>query len=226
MLGPPRRIVAHPRSLVAEVPADLRAVLSWRRFERTHDPIPSAGGPRPARHPGARRFPVVPLPGLGQAYVHRRVAAAVFAIPVLLLIATNRAPIAGRHPVLCRSAHRPVVRDRRPCGHRGTRSVAPRLDRARRPDGTAARHTGCRPRCVAVVLVLGLAVVIPHGVASYYAWSFYDAGRQIFQADDGCRHGDTGPGLRAKVPAARLADRRRGLRPTCHRLADPRPPIG
>ena len=34
-----------------------------------------------------------------------------------------------------------------------------------------------------VVLILGLAVVIPHGVASYYAWSFYDAGTQIFQAD-------------------------------------------
>ena len=34
-----------------------------------------------------------------------------------------------------------------------------------------------------VVLLLGLAVVIPHGIASYYAWSFFDAGTQIFQAD-------------------------------------------
>ena len=51
------------------------------------------------------------------------------------------------------------------------------------------------PRVVLVVIILALAVIVPHGVAGYYAWAFFDAGSQIFQADGPAPTPSSAPGV-------------------------------
>ena len=122
------------------------------------------------------------FPGLGQFYIRRRRAAAVFAIPVLALIAVVALQSVGGIQFFAAQLIDPsfalaalVV-----IGSLGLWRLASIGHAA-----VSAQPSGrrLRPRVVVVVLILSLAVVIPHGVASYYAWSFYDAGTQIFQAD-------------------------------------------
>ena len=62
-------------------------MLSWRRLERT-DARKRPASPEPSASPALAGFLSFLFPGLGQLYVRRRRAAAVFAIPVLLLIVT------------------------------------------------------------------------------------------------------------------------------------------
>ena len=200
----------------------LRPMLSWRRLERTDD--------RTSRsHPGQR------VAGAGRASCRSSFPGSVRPIragawpprssrsPSGPAHRHDRGPVAGRDPVLRRSAHRPVVRDRRPCGHRGTRPVAPRLDRSRRPDGTAARDPaaatrgGRRPgawpggRDPAWGRVVLRVVVLRRGQAD-------------LPDEHGRGHGDTVPGSE-RCSLARL--RRPMTRDSRHRPPPcrPRPPI-
>jgi polyisoprenyl-teichoic acid--peptidoglycan teichoic acid transferase len=122
------------------------------------------------------------FPGLGQLYLRRRLAAVVFAIPVLVLIATIALESQGGVQFFAAQLIDPsfAIAALVAIGALGLWRIASIAHAAVTAQAPGTRP---RPRVVAVVLVLGLAVVVPHGVASYYALSFYDAGKQIFQAD-------------------------------------------
>ena len=122
------------------------------------------------------------FPGLGQLYVHRRRAAAIFAIPVLALIVVVAIQAEGGIQFFAAQLLDPsfALAALAVIGSLGLWRLAS-IGHAiviAEPPGKRLR-----PQVAVVVLILSLAVVVPHGVAGYYAWSFYDAGRQIFQAD-------------------------------------------
>ena len=111
------------------------------------------------------------FPGLGQAYARRRVAAAVFAIPVLVLIVIIALQSQGGIQFFAAQLIDPsfAIAALAVIGALGLWRLGAITHAA-----LTARPPGTRlpPRVVALVVVLGLAVVIPHGVASYYALSF------------------------------------------------------
>jgi LCP family protein required for cell wall assembly len=122
------------------------------------------------------------FPGLGQLYVRRRRAAAVFAVPVLVLIGIILVQSTSGiqffvaqvvDPSFALVALVVIVAlglwRLASIGHAVVKALVP--------------GKGLRPGLAVLVLILGLAVVVPHALAGYYAWSFYDAGTKIFQAD-------------------------------------------
>ena len=196
-------------------------VLSWRRFERS-DPRKRPASPRAQASPAVAGFLSFLFPGLGQLYVRRRRAAAVFAIPVLVLIVAVALQSQGGIQFFAAQLIDPsfalaalVV-----LGSLGLWRLASIGHAAVIAEPPGRR---LRPQVVMVVLVLGLAVVIPHGVASYYAWSFFDAGTQIFQAD--APTPATSPGPLSSAGAidgcVALAERQRDLRVAADRPAVP-----
>jgi polyisoprenyl-teichoic acid--peptidoglycan teichoic acid transferase len=147
------------------------------------DPTPESPSLAPSPgSPAVAGFLSFLFPGLGQLYVRRRRAAAVFAVPVLALTALVAVQSLGGIQYFAAQLIDPTFALAAlivlsslglwrliSIGHAALIAEPP----GRR----------MRPQVVMVMVILGLAVVIPHGVASYYAWSFYDAGKQIFQAD-------------------------------------------
>ena len=121
------------------------------------------------------------FPGAGQFYVGARRAAAIFAAPVILLILYLLLQIPGGLDtfaaqliapsfailtlivILLLGAWRLIS-----IGH-AYRSGTPESRRAR--------------SSMAVLAAVVAGVVLMHGVAGYYAWSFYDAGSQIFAVE-------------------------------------------
>lgn len=160
------------------------------------------------------------FPGLGQVYVHRRVAAAVFAIPVLLLIVTIALQSQGGIQFFAAQLIDPsfAIAALAVIGSLGLWRLASIVHAA-----LTARPPGTRlpPRVLAVVLLLGLAVVVPHGVASYYALSFYDAGKQIFQADVPTATATPGPASSVDSSASPSPTSDQGFDPPATALPSP-----
>ncbi len=118
------------------------------------------------------------FPGLGQLYAGRRRAAAVFALPVLVLLAFILLQLPGGIDTFVAQLIDPsfalialfVI------GVLGIWRLAS-IGHAFRLTPPVARR---RRSAIAVLVAVVLGVVLVHGVAGYYAWSFYDAGSQIF----------------------------------------------
>ncbi len=185
------------------------------------DPTPESSrlAPSPGS-PAVAGFLSFLFPGLGQLYVRRRRAAAVFAIPVLVLIVVVALQSLGGIQYFAAQLIDPTfaLAALIVFGSLGLWRLASIGHAAIIAEPPGRR---LRPQVVAVVLILGLAVVIPHGVAWYYAWSFYDAGTQIFRgrASSCGRHLDR---FRARVRPRSAspspsdnADLRRRRRPPC-----------
>lgn len=121
------------------------------------------------------------FPGAGHYYAGARRAAVVFAAPVLVLVAFVALQLLGGIDGF-------VVQMIAPSFALITLFVIVILGIWRvAAIGHAFRLTsprGPRPRSTMAILaaVVG-GVVLMHGVAGYYAWSFYDAGSQIFTGD-------------------------------------------
>ena len=157
------------------------------------DPIAHTDAPVPTRpSPAVAGFLSFLFPGLGQLYVRHRRPAAVFAVPVLALIALIAIQSVSGIQFFFAQAVDPsfalaalvviVV-----LGIWRLASIGHAVLAAQVPGKRL------RPGLAAAVLILGLAVVVPHAVAVYYAWSFYDAGTKIFQADGPAPTATPGP---------------------------------
>ena len=119
-------------------------------------------------------------PGLGQLRAGRRRTAAILAVPPAILLAVVVARLIGRLDVAAVTMLDPgfaafvltvVVAI-------GAWRILAVLDAWRMRPQVAPRN---RDRNLLAGLLV--AVLISHGVAGYYAWAFYDAGRQIFAAE-------------------------------------------
>lgn len=160
------------------------------------------------------------FPGLGQLYVRRRRAAAVFAIPVLALIVVIALQSLGGIQFFAAQLIDPSFAlatlgvigllglwRLASIGHAIVTAEAP----GRRP----------RPQVVVVVLILSVAVIAVHGVAGYYAWSFYDAGTQIFQADGPTPTGTPAPDSSASAGLSPSPSDDQGFAPPSTALPTP-----
>ena len=129
------------------------------------------------------------FPGAGQLYAGRRRAAAIFAIPVLLLIVFVLVQLPGGIDTFAAQMIAPsfalitlaviVVL--------GVWRLAA-IGHAFRLASAAARR---RRSAMVLLAAVVIGVVATHGAAGYYAWSFYDAGSQIFQPDQGVVSGQS-----------------------------------
>ena len=133
------------------------------------------------------------FPGLGQVYLRRRRAAALFAIPVIVLIVVIALQSVGGIQFFAAQLIDPqfALASLVVIGLLGLwrlASVGHAMVTAEAPG------RWIRPQVLLVATILGIGVIGMHGVAGYYAWSFYDAGRQIFQAD--------GPAPTSPVPTS------------------------
>lgn len=139
------------------------------------------------------------FPGLGQLYAGRRRAAAIFAVPVLLLISFILVQLPGGIDTFAAQMIAPsfalitlaviIVL--------GVWRLAA-IGHAFRLAPVAARR---QRSAVALLVAVVLAVVAMHGAAGYYAYSFYDAGTQIFQPDETPAPGDVASPSNAASPS-------------------------
>jgi len=143
--------------------------------------LPTEPPPDAARRPATAAFLSFLFPGAGQYYAGARRAAAIFAVPVLALILFVILEAQGGLDTFAAQMIAPSfalwtilvivalgVWRLASIGHAVRRFPAP------------ARRT--RP-AMAVLAAVVAGVVLMHGVAGYYAWSFYDAGTQIFTGE-------------------------------------------
>jgi LCP family protein required for cell wall assembly len=118
-------------------------------------------------------------PGLGQAYERRRRAALVFALPAAIVVGLLLLQAARGLDVLAIELITPtfaltVLVIVLVLGAWRLLSMVEAAMRSGVP--TAWR----RPRSVLVLVALSVIVLLTHGAAAYYAYSFYDAGHAIF----------------------------------------------
>jgi len=142
---------------------------------------PEGAKPRATPSPGLAGLLSFLFPGLGQLYAGRRRAAGIFAIPVLLLILFVLAQLPGGIDTFAAQMFAPsfalitlgviVV-----LGLWRLASIAHAFRLG--PAGARRQRTA-----IAAVAVLAAGVVGMHGVAGYYAWSFYETDVQIFVPD-------------------------------------------
>ena len=131
--------------------------------------------------PGILTFLSFLFPGLGQFYARNTRAAAIFAIPVLVLIAfillqlprgidTFAAQMIAPSFALATLTVIVLLGVWRLVSIGHAFKIAPAVARRRRS-------------AIAVLVALVIGVGVMHGVAGYYAWLFYDAGSQIFRPE-------------------------------------------
>lgn len=125
------------------------------------------------------------FPGLGQLAAGRRRAAAVFAVPTLLILLYITARLVGRLDVAAITMLDPafaafvffaVV------ALAGWRAIAV-VDAWRQSSLPPAAPAPAPPptrRAQGVLAGLLIAILLTHGLVGYYAWAFYDAGSTIF----------------------------------------------
>jgi len=143
--------------------------------------LPTEPPPDAARRPATAAFLSFLFPGAGQYYAGARRAAAIFAAPVLILIVFVILQAQGGLDTFAAQMIAPSfalwtilvivglgIWRLASIGHAVRRFPAP------------TRRT--RP-AMAVLAAVVAGVVLMHGVAGYYAWSFYDAGTQIFTGE-------------------------------------------
>ncbi|MBI3746674.1 MAG: LCP family protein [Chloroflexi bacterium] len=143
--------------------------------------MPTEPPPDAARRPATAAFLSFLFPGAGQYYAGARRAAVIFVVPVLALIlfiilqaqggldtfaAQMIAPSFALWTILVIVAL-------------GVWRLAS-IGHAVRRFPASTRRT--RP-AMAILAAVVAGVVLMHGLAGYYAWSFYDAGTQIFSGD-------------------------------------------
>src|SRR4029077_5000585 len=135
--------------------------------------------PRPTRSPSLAAFLSFLWPGIGQAYERRRTAALIFAVPALIAAVLLLAQAARGLDVLAIELITPTF----------ALSIlvtvlllgAWRLISMFDAATTAGPPRAWRRRPTVIVLVaLSAIVLLTHGAAAYYAYSFYDAGYAIF----------------------------------------------
>ena len=140
--------------------------------------MPTDSPPDHARRPATAAFLSFLFPGAGQYYAGARRAAAIFAAPAILLILFLLLQIPGGIDTFAAQMIAPsfalwtllvIVL----LGAWRLASIGLAFQRF----SPVARRR--RPALAALAVVVA-GVVLMHGVAGYYAWSFYDAGSQIF----------------------------------------------
>jgi LCP family protein required for cell wall assembly len=137
------------------------------------------GESRPSRSPSIAAFLSFLWPGLGQAYERRRRAALVFAVPALIAAGLLLAQAARGLDVLAVELITPTFA-------LTVLIVVLLLGAWRLISMVEAAMASGPPRAwrrgsTAIVLVaLSAVVLLTHGAAAYYAYSFYDAGNAIF----------------------------------------------
>ena len=119
-------------------------------------------------------------PGLGQLAAGRRRTAAVLAVPPAILLAIIAARLFGRLDVAAVTMLDP--------GFAAFVLTAVIATAAWRAFGVLDAwrmrpQLAPRPRDRSLLAGLLVAILISHAVVGYYAWAFYDAGRQIFVSD-------------------------------------------
>ena len=143
--------------------------------------MPTDPPPDAARRPATAAFLSFLFPGAGQYYAGARRAAVIFAAPALLLILFLLLQIPGGIDTFAAQMIAPsfalwtlLVIVLLGAWRLASIGLAfqrfPLVTRRRRP-------------ALAVLAAVVAGVVLMHGVAGYYAWSFYDAGSQIFTTD-------------------------------------------
>lgn len=134
---------------------------------------------RPSHSPSVATFLSFLWPGLGQAYERRRRAALIFAIPALIAAALLLAQAARGLDVLAVQLITPtfaltvlilVVLF-------GAWRLISMVEAAM---ASGSPHAWRRRPTVIVLVALSAIVLLTHGAAAYYAYSFYDAGNAIF----------------------------------------------
>ncbi len=133
----------------------------------------------PRRSPSIAAFLSFLWPGLGQLYLGRRVAALVFALPIVAIVLYLVVELLSSPTVFIARLFVPSVAV--------TVLVVAILAAIWRllsmVDALLPRRgipVPSRRRLPPVFLVLALVVVATHGTVAYGAWSFYDAGARIF----------------------------------------------
>jgi polyisoprenyl-teichoic acid--peptidoglycan teichoic acid transferase len=147
-----------------------------------NESLPGAPSPRPDPSPWRASLLSFIFPGAGQFYAGQRRAAAIFAVPVLLLVAFVLAQLPGGIDTFAAQLIAPsfalitlaviIVL--------GIWRLASIGHAFRLAPAAARRQRSAIATLVAVVV--GVAVV--HGAAGYYTYAFYDAGSQIFQVQE------------------------------------------
>ena len=139
----------------------------------------SSAETRPTHSPSVASFLSFLWPGLGQAYERRRRAALIFAVPVLIVAALLLAQAVRGLDVLAIELITPtfaftvlvIVL------LLGAWRLISMVEAAMASGGPRAWRQ--RPTVI-VLVVLSAIVLVTHGAAAYYAYSFYDAGNSIF----------------------------------------------
>ena len=123
------------------------------------------------------------FPGLGQQYVGRRRAAAIFATPVVVIIAIVLLIAAGSIGQLASLLIDPsrALIVAAVLVFLGLWRLASMGDALRFQEH---RGSDAHRRGMVVFAILAAVVIVTHGWAGYVAWSFHDAGEQIFGAGD------------------------------------------
>ena len=141
--------------------------------------IEPAPNPRPTRSPSLATFLSFLWPGLGQAYERRRRAALIFAIPALIAAALLLLQAARGLDVLAIELITPTFA-------LSVLAIVLLLGAWRLISMVEAAMASGGPRAwrrrptVIVLVALSAVVLLTHGAAAYYAYSFYDAGNAIF----------------------------------------------
>jgi polyisoprenyl-teichoic acid--peptidoglycan teichoic acid transferase len=137
---------------------------------------------RPAHSPSLATFLSFLWPGLGQAYERRRRPALIFAVPALIAAGILLAQAARGLDVLAVELITPtfaltVLILVLLLGAWRLISMVEAMTASGGPRAWRRRPTAI------VLVVLSAIVLVTHGAAAYYAYSFYDAGNSIFVGD-------------------------------------------
>jgi LCP family protein required for cell wall assembly len=137
---------------------------------------------RPSRSPSIAAFLSFLWPGLGQAYERRPRIALIFAVPALVSAVLLLAQAARGLDVLAIELITPtfaltvLIVVVLLCAWRLISMIEAAM-------ASGPPHAWRRRPTVIVLVALSAVVVLTHGAAAYYAYSFYDAGNAIFVGD-------------------------------------------
>jgi polyisoprenyl-teichoic acid--peptidoglycan teichoic acid transferase len=179
---------------------------------------PEPGEGRPARSPALATFFSFLWPGLGQLYVGARRSALIFGLPLLvILVVVALQALASPEGMLIGlftpSTALTVLILVILLGIWRLISMGDALT------GTGRRGSWRRPIPIATFLILAAFVVSTHAAAASLAWSFYDAGKDIFV---GVKDPDVAPLPSLLVPAGGAASVAPGATPVPSGTKPPR----
>jgi len=135
--------------------------------------------PRPTRSPSLAAFLSFLWPGIGQAYERRRLAAIIFAVTALIAAGLLMVQAARGLDVLAIELITPTFAFSVLVTVLllGAWRLISMVDAAM---ASGAPHAWRRRPTVIVLVALSAVVLLTHGAAAFYAYSFYDAGNTIF----------------------------------------------